>query len=201
MSVKTNIRKKRFVVDKNTLISVQTFRHDFGEQIMEELKHFAIIHKFDDRKVFKEAWTEWCTSNQEQISDEIVRLQTAGYEGDVLDKMFKSARYYFRKKPEKTKEKQRKTYISLSPLFLEKIDIYILSLIKNNSEYDNNKNICISSISPANAYEEFCKNKTEIIAEQIKDLIQYLDTEEICIKFKKTFKNRFHVLKASIEKN
>jgi hypothetical protein len=200
MSVKTNIRKKRFIVDKNTLINVQTFRHDFGEQFMEELKHFAIIHKFDDRKVFKEAWTEWCTSNQKQISYEIIRLQTAGYEGDVLDKMFKSARYYFRKKPEKTKEKQRKTYISLSPMFLEKIDIYILSLIKNNSEYDNNKNIRISSISPANAYEEFCKNKTEIIAEQIKDLIQYLDTEEICIKFKKTFKNRFHVLKASIEK-
>jgi hypothetical protein len=51
MSVRTNIRKKRFVVDLEANPTIQTFRHDFGEKFMEELKYFAIIHKYDDRKV------------------------------------------------------------------------------------------------------------------------------------------------------
>ena len=194
MSQRTNIRKKRFVInsdtiDTNTKVSIQTLRHDFGEKIMEELKYFATIHKYDERKVFKEAWNQWTNQDsiQMQIQEEVERLKNAGYEGDVLDKMFKSARYYFRKKQEKTEEVQRKQYISLCPRFLEQIDIFIMELLKSESH------------SPASAYENFCKHKKDLIVSQVNVLIN-LKTEEIYIKLKKTFKNRFHVMKTTIQK-
>jgi hypothetical protein len=190
MSVRTNTRKKLFVVDPETKLSTQTLRHDFGEKMMEELKHFATIHKFDDRKVFKEAWNKWTTQSliKMQIDEEVERLKNDGYNGDVLDKMFKSARYYFRKKEEKTEQEKkegvaRKQYVSLCPRFLEQIDIFIVGLLK------------LEAYSPASAYEEFCKTKKELIITQVDILVLDMDPDEICIKLKKTFKNRFHVLK------
>ena len=163
--------------------TIQTFRHDFGEKFIEELKQFAIIHKYDDRKVFKQAWIEWTEQKSVQIAQEVEQLKNSGYKGDVLDKMFKSARYYFRKKVENVEETPRKKYISLSPLFLEQIDIYISERL---------------SSSPADLYCDFCQNKKELIFEQIQELID-LTSKEICIKLKKTFKNRFYVLKASVQ--
>ena len=164
-----------------TTKTMQIFRHDFGEQFIDELKHFAIIHKYDDRKVFKDAWNKWTeqVSIKTQIDQEVARLHNSGYKGDVLDKMFKSARYYFRKKEEKVEETPRKKYVSLSPLFLEQIDNYIMSVI--------------TLLSPADLYEEFCKNRKELISDQIIQL-GHLSCEEICIKLKKTFKNRIYVL-------
>ena len=181
---RTNIRKRRFVMNPELKPTIQTFRHDFGEKFMEELKQFAIIHKYDDRKVFKQAWTEWTEQKSVQIVQEVEQLKNSGYKGDVLDKMFKSARYYFRKKEENVEETPRKKYISLSPLFLEQIDIYISERL--------------SSSSPADLYCDFCQNKKELIFEQIQELID-LTSEEICIKLKKTFKNRFYVLKATVQ--
>ena len=190
MSVRTNIRKKLFVVDPETKLSTQTLRHDFGEKMMEELKHFATIHKFDDRKVFKEAWNAWANQDliKMQIDEEVERLHNDGYKGDVIDKMFKSARYYFRKKQEKTEQEKmegaaRKQYVSLCPRFLEQIDIFIVDLLK------------LEAHSPASAYEEFCTTKKELIITQVDILVLDMDPDEICIKLKKTFKNRFHVLK------
>jgi hypothetical protein len=192
MSVRTNIRKKLFVVDPATKLSKQTLRHDFGEKFMEELKHFAVVHKFDDRKVFKEAWNVWANQDsiKMQIDEEVERLQNAGYKGDVIDKMFKSARYYFRKKQEKTEQEKkegaaRKQYVSLCPRFLEQIDIFIVDLLK------------LEAYSPASAYEEFCKDKKEIIIKQVDILILDMEPDEVCIKLKKTFKNRFHTLKGT----
>ena len=165
---------------------MKTFRHDFGETFMKEMKHFAIVHKYDDRKVFKEAWNKWTEQDyiRTQIDQEVEQLRNSGYTGDILDKMFKSARYYFRKKEEKVEETPRKKYVSLSPVFLEQIDKYIMTVI--------------TSLSPADMYDEFCKNRKELISEQIQHLTN-MASEEICIKLKKTFKNRFYVLKSNIK--
>lgn len=191
MSVRTNIRKKRFVIDPEAKPTIQTFRHDFGEKFMEELNYFALLHKYDERKVFKEAWAKWTEQDsiRTQIDQEVERLQSSGYKGDVLDKMFKSARYYFRKKEETVEEKPRKKYVSLSPLFLEQIDKFIMELFTTSN-----------LAKPSSAYEEFCKNKKELISEQVRCLAD-LESDEICTKLKKTFKNRFHVMKTSLSKN
>jgi hypothetical protein len=112
------------------------------------------------------------------LREEVERLKNAGYEGDVLDKMFKSARYYFRKKEEKTEQEKkegvaRKQYVSLCPRFLEQIDLFIVDLLK------------LEAYSPASAYEEFCKTKKEIIIKQVDILISDMEPEEVCIKLKK----------------
>lgn len=193
---RTNIRKKLFIVEKQeTKPIIQTFRHDFGEKFMEELKHFAIVHKYDDRKVFKDAWTKWIDQNSAMCDEEVECLQSSGYKGDVIDKMFKSARYYFRKKDEnKQEEKPRKQYVSLSPKFLEQIDIFIMGLLQNSPA-----SVSPTSVSPASAYENFCINKKDILYEQIKYLVG-MESSKICLKLKTTFKNRFHVMKTTIDK-
>ena len=160
------------------------YRYKFADDVSAELDRFSKVHPYDDRKTFKEAWSEWTKDNEDLVTDEVQRLTNLGYEGDVVDKMFKSARYYFRKKVENVEETPRKKYISLSPLFLEQIDIYISERL--------------SSSSPANLYCDFCQNKKELIFEQIQELID-LTSKEICIKLKKTFKNRFYVLKATVQ--
>ncbi len=189
MSQKTNIRKKLFIVDPELKLSTQTLRHDFGEKFMEELKHFAIVHKYDDRKIFKEVWNKWANQDsiKMQIDEEVQRLQNAGYKGDVLDKMFKSARYYFRKKEDNIEPVERKQYVSLCPRFLEQIDIFIVELLKSRAH------------SPASAYEEFCKNKKELVISQI-TILSDMESDEVCLKLKKTFKNRFHVLVKGTQK-
>ena len=173
----------------STKVTMQIFRHDFGEKFMEELEQFAIIHKYDDRKVFKDAWNKWTEQDsiQSLIHQEINQLQSSGYKGDVLDKMFKSARYYYRKKEEKVEEKPRKKYVSLSAHFLEQIDNYIMN-VRNASA-----NLLPANVSPANLYEEFCKTHKTLISQEITQLLD-LSREEICIKIKKTFKNRIYVL-------
>lgn len=80
--------------DKNALI----YRFKFTEEFMQELYTFSKIHQYDDRTDFKEAWIVWMNDQNELISSEQERMISLGYHGDILEKMYKSARYYFRKK-------------------------------------------------------------------------------------------------------
>ncbi len=82
------------------------YRYKFTEDFMVDLNKFAKIHQYDDRKDFKEAWLTWVEDNKDIVDEEIHRLLYLGYEGDILDKMFKSARYYFRKKSTEKKTAQ-----------------------------------------------------------------------------------------------
>ena len=84
--------------NSNNELSNMIYRFKFTEDFMSELYKFSKIHQFDDRKDFKEAWKIWTEENEQIIDSEMCRLLHLGYNGDVLDKMFKSARYYFRKK-------------------------------------------------------------------------------------------------------
>ena len=74
-------------------LPIVIYRFKFTEEFMEDLYKFSKIHQYDDRKDFKEAWKVWTKENENIINDEMRRLLNLGYEGDVLDKMFKSARY------------------------------------------------------------------------------------------------------------
>ena len=74
------------------------YRYKFADDVCAELDRFSKVHQYDDRVTFKEAWTEWTNDSEDLISAEVRRLTNLGYEGDVVDKMYKSARYYYRKK-------------------------------------------------------------------------------------------------------
>jgi len=168
------------------------FRYTFSDEFNEVLYEFAKIHQYDDRHAFKDGWEEW--SNRIDIhpliEKEITILIEKGFIGDIKDKMYKSARYYFRKKPSiaNKKEKERKEYIGFSSKILQSMNEHIRKLINENSK-----------IPPAKAYDEYCQtddHKT-IIMEEIQLLKQNeieIKKEELVIKFKKTYKNRLFQL-------
>ncbi len=185
----------------NLPLKITTLHFNFSDHVIHHLSHFAELHKHDDRKTFKAQWEKWIQTPDisKMIQTEIEYQYQRGFTSDVLDKMFKSVRYYFRKKSPKLNEKtQRKQYITLSSIFLETIDKHAIEIIKSYSVIDNN--IVVANISPANAYANFCETHQTIIYEQIKYLVNMLTYDDICEKMKKTYKNRFHLIKQDMEK-
>ena len=102
------------------------YRFKFTQDFMDELYRFSKIHQYDERKDFKEAWEKWSEENEDLIGEENRRLNSLGYEGNVIIKMFKSARYYFRKKStEKIEPRERRQYISVNKELLDAMDEHI----------------------------------------------------------------------------
>jgi hypothetical protein len=96
--------------------------------------------------------------------------------------MFKSARYYFRKKStEKKVPQKRRSYVGIQTELLEAMDKHINANKKN----DNYK--------PSSGFDEFCKQYVEILQIEVVNLFKsgIKDSEEIKNKIKKTYKNRY----------
>ena len=168
-------------------IQLQTFHFGFSDEIAERFTYFATLHRYNDRKTFKENWNNWIQQPDvaQAIAKETASLEQQGYQGDILDKMFKSVRYYYRKKPAvPTAPKQRKVYVSLSSDLLEKIDKHVLETIVQHTNSETN----VCAISPANAFNEYQKI-----------LLVEPNAPDIDIKkYKKTYKNRFFIVSQNI---
>jgi hypothetical protein len=161
------------------------YRYKFTEDFMVDLYKFAKIHQYDDRKDFKEAWLTWVEDNKDIVDEEIHRLLYLGYEGDILDKMFKSARYYFRKKStEKKQPKQRRQYISVNRELLNAMDNHI----EDNMYNDN--------YQPKTGFITFCKDNEILLKDAISKLYEQGEKNSGLIedKIKKTYKNRYFML-------
>ena len=52
----------------------KTFRFEFTSEVMDLIKHFAIVHQFDERKMYKEQWNNWYNENKEEMEREIRRM-------------------------------------------------------------------------------------------------------------------------------
>jgi hypothetical protein len=170
-------------IDNNKNINI--YRYKFTEVFTCEMYKFSKIHQYDHRKDFKEAWNIWTEENNELIDEEVRRLSNLGYDGDILDKMFKSARYYFRKKGTEKKEPQkRRVYIGVQKALLESMDKHIM----NNLNDINYK--------PSEGFTLFCKENIETLKEEVNRLCKcgLTDHIEIKDKIKKTYKNRYFML-------
>jgi len=176
--------------EKITKSELPVFRFKFSDHFTKILAEFSKVHQNDDRKIFKSSWEKWIKNETKTINYEIFNLKQRGFDGDILDKMFKSARYYFRKKSVKEekpkeeipKEKKNKHYIEFSQDLLLNMDNHI-------------KKQLLSKQKPAESYEIYCnENKEAILCEIIlfKKRFETIDTEELTNKFKKTYKNRFY---------
>jgi len=166
-------------------ISVGIYRYKFTNEFTNELFKFSKVHQYDHRKDFKEAWEVWIGDNENIIDEEVRRLTNLGYEGDIIDKMFKSARYYFRKKStEKKAPVKRRIYLGSQKDLLEAMDEHIKS------------NILTGEFKPSDGFDEFCKKNIDILKEQINILCQsgLTDSNEIKAKIKKTYKNRYFLI-------
>jgi stress-induced morphogen len=168
----------------NDHFNVNIYRYKFTVDFTDELFKFSKIHQYDDRKSFKEAWNIWIEENDDIINQEYKRLKEAGYDGDILDKMFKSARYYFRKKSTEKKEpSKRRIYVGSQKDLLEAMDQHIKS------------NIVSGDFKPSQGFNEFCKEHTDILKQSIVLLYSagFKDENEIETKIKKTYKNRYFI--------
>ena len=167
-------------------MSRNIYRFKFSAEFLEHLQSFCRIHRFDESKKFKDDWDIWMDENSEVINTEIKRLKELGYCGDCKKKMYKSARYYFKSKStEKNEPKKRRQYIGLDREFLDTIDNHIQSIREEN-------------LKPAAALNDFLEtdNYRDIIRNEKLRLQSYsLDDDHIREKFKKTYKNRYFIMK------
>jgi hypothetical protein len=172
-------------IEPSKKINATIFRFKFTEAFMEDLYKFSKIHQYDHRKDFKEAWNNWIEENDDIIDEEVQRLLELGYDGDILDKMFKSARYYFRKKSPLTIEpKKRRQYISVSHELLEAMDTHIKI------------NIGLPDYQPKTGFVSFYEENNRLIVQTFRSFYQQniKDSEFIQLKLKKTYKNRYFMI-------
>lgn len=179
---------KNGINEKNTddnNISINIYRYKFTDDFTNEMYKFSKIHQYDHRKDFKEAWKIWLEDNDDIATGEVRRLTNLGYDGDILDKMYKSARYYFRKKStEKKAPQKRRVYQSVQKDLLESMDEHIKSHI-NEEDY-----------KPSEGFDRFCKENLDLLKEEVSILCKngFTNSEEIKQKIKKTYKNRYFIL-------
>lgn len=138
-----------------------TFRYKFSQDMIDELFRFAKIHQYEDRHTFKESWAEWITDTEELINQETERLRANNYRGDILTKMFKSAKYYFcNKSMVKPQPAKRKLYDEPNREMIDLMDTFILT---------------VYTLPPKLGFIQFCEQYTK---------------NEADLKLKKMFKNR-----------
>jgi|LauGreSBDMM110SN_4_FD.fasta_scaffold117461_2 Fe-S cluster biosynthesis and repair protein YggX len=171
----------------NSASSINIYRYKFTQEFMNEIYQFAKIHQYDERKDFKEAWEIWMETQSELINSEVNRLTTLNYQGDIIDKMFKSARYYFRKKGTVKKEPvQRSSYVAINKDLLDAMDEHILS------------NVTKKDYKPSDGFVDFCNTNIPLLKEEVLRLFEeegvQKDAKIIEKKIKKTYKNRYFIM-------
>lgn len=173
------------VYEYDNSMHAMIYRFKFTQDFMDRLYIFSKIHQYDERKDFKDAWKSWIEENEEDVNSEMRRIINLGYDGDVMDKMFKSARYYFRKKAsEKKSPKERRKYVSVCHDLLEAMDKHILTNM-SNEDYQ-----------PKSGFILFCHENEEILKSSINKMFQQGFNEASLIqdKIKKTYKNRYFMV-------
>lgn len=174
----------------------EVYRFKFSTAVVKEITIFLRIHQYDDRGTYKEAWDNWVQENSNLIQKEKERLEKLGYKGDILDKLYKSGRYYFRKKSlrsgEKSKPKKRRPYISMNRYVLNLIDNDIQTLMRPDDGGGGSK-ATVGYFKPANAYNTFYEKNQEELKIEIKRLQDEhkLNKEDAVSKMKKTYKNQY----------
>jgi len=146
------------------------------------LSNFAKLHQHDERKTYRAAWENFNHTNEDILLRECMRLKELGYTGDCYDKMYKSARYYFRQKIVSKKEpKQRRKYFACDRDIIDAMDQHITIGIDD------------TNFKPSSGYDAFISSHIELIKKEITRMINhdFTDSEYIIAKIKKTYKNRY----------
>ena len=171
--------------------SNKIFRYKLSDSILEHITEFARIHQYDDRHAYKAAWSEWLNKYADITQREVARLVELNYKGDVLDKMFKAGRYYFRDKVITTNEeethdikKNTRTYIVMEKDVIQAMDLQLTTIINK------------PNFKPANGFKLFCAQHTDMLRREISRLTdeEEVDAEILANKIKKTYKNRYFTL-------
>ena len=173
-------------------MSQTIYRFKFNKELLDSIKEFSKLHSNDNCDDFLDAFHLWKRVNNEIISLEEKRILDLGFNGNIEEKIYKSARYYFKNKKNTTYKlnKQLKTnYIPRNPVFFKMMETYI------------NKNPIKASL----LYKEFINETDTYILSEINTEIVRLKTFELnqteCLqKIKKMFNNAYYKIKKQLKK-
>jgi hypothetical protein len=188
-------------------LKLQTNRYKFTEKIIDLLSDFAKMHQHEGSKDYKESWQNWIADPEisRELEEEKCRLIKQGMIGDVLDKLYKSSRYYYRKKINKNEEqpKERKKYEGLTKEILHKMDAHIIREINGSIDLLEDDKL-VSRFTPSKSFEMYLEENPNIIEELIPNMSTTAEERRIqttCAiqRIKKTYKNRFYKIKVSLE--
>ena len=179
-----------------------TFRFNLSPECVEHLTEFDTTNYFESSKNYKINFEKWTNNNEELINNEIEILREKGFtknKEEVINKMYKSVRYYIHKKNNNgvvtNTKKERKTRKNTNMYLTSEI----ITLMKEHieREYEN------GLYKPEESYNHFKQNNTEILREYItENQDQYnisnysleRETEKTIDKImKKSFKNKFYI--------
>ena len=205
-------------MNTNAKQSSNIFRYKLSDDTMILISKFSKLHQYDDRHAYKDAWALWLNENRDFVTREEMRLNNLGFNGDVVDKMFKAGRYYFREKKEgkkevkeeaakdanddeKKKEKVVKTtrnYIAMNSEFIKAVDMHLIKSVK------------VNDFKPQRSFIQFVEENKDILQIEVRRLYAIINNnsggvvvcsdrkteihKEIMTKLKKTFKNRYFVM-------
>lgn len=158
------------------------YRFKLSDEIIEIISAFGKVYEDLPNKEFKEQWKELYESREELFNKEADRLKQLGYKKDVHEKIYKSCRYYYRKKQPK-ETKKRRQYTSCSEQLLNTIDEFIKLNLRSNQD-----------IKPSDVFEQFNLVYKNLIEDEMTRLSSVLNKEDSINKIKKTFKNRCYIL-------
>ena len=165
------------------------YRFDFTKDVAGLMYSFTKEHRDETAKNFRANWNEWINRGDVKriLTTECELLLNQGFKGDAWDKMYKSARYYYKKQPSdiaskhQAKQKGKKHTNRFSLNFLQMIDNNISKHI-------------LQQKSQIVLFNEFCVTMSyEIIKE-----LRIIKTErgeipeDIKEKLKKTYKNQYY---------
>lgn len=213
----TKKRGRKPIIESNALLNklienagsespAQTFHFNPSDQCSAILYSFAREHREDKSKQFKLAWDSWIKNTEicDVLEQESNMLKSSGYSGDPFDKMYASARYYYRKKaikdqmevsnlqlsageeestPNKKEKTPRKKYESADGQLLDQIN----SHITDEMTREENLQHCGLNISPAQSFENY--------------IAKFPSVELDKIKLKKIYKNRLFLIRQKLKMN
>jgi hypothetical protein len=198
-------------------IKLQMAKQIFSEEFSSVLHEFSKTHYNESLKTFRQSWQEWISTTgiQTKMRNEIERIKKNNFIGtdeEITQKIYTSARFYYRKKDKRAKKlatisqeeisqkpvkSKSKPYIGLSKTFIQFIDETIKNKILEQS-VELTRTMTIK-LDQKQEFQTFTKTHiNEISAEFGKLKIKYDELEEafvpkeIASKLKKAYQNRFY---------
>jgi hypothetical protein len=178
----TVIPKKRGRKSANSAsenkVMMKQHHFNYSEDFATMLANFATIHLEDNNRKFKEAWKEWTEQYSIIVQSEIKKMKDEGYTGSVEDKMYFSARYYYRKRAIKEEmqaktivetrddEKSRKQYECIEKTLLNKMRDHILSQIHLPENCTMVDDATVSNMTPSKAFNNYCADNVGLSEEE-----------------------------------
>jgi len=186
----------------------------FSEDFSKMLHSFSKEHCAETLKQFRQSWQMWVSTHEikQKIKLEIYKMRTNNFMGtddEITQKIYTSARFYYRKKEKREKKEQKeqkeqkesedqsktkKPYIGFSQEFIQLMDNEIKNKILGTAEQDT-----IIKLNQRTAFNQFTQTHIDKIDEELGLLKQKYDelfenfiAKDIANKLKKAYQNRFY---------